>query len=170
MKTENGLNKNSLLSTLMTSPHGNLDEYLTVGRPASIMEAEFLSHLLSYNREKGEIRDSKVALPVIALTNKQLDKEYRENALAHLALLVPRELLRALKFGIKLQKDGVGVRINDIYAVVKRYLRAKEANHAMWSKMVVQHRDSIKTLYSLAKAKPSPIAKSDIVRKQVSSR
>jgi hypothetical protein len=150
---ERGLTKNDILSALMKSPHGALAEYLPVGQKASVQEPEFLAHLIAYDREKGQIRDSKVALPVISLQNPTLHEEFRENAMAHLALLVPRELLRAIRFAMEIKVPQTGLR-----KLVKAYLRHKEENWAAWERAAVQHRATLKELYSLWHVKPSAMA------------
>lgn len=150
---ENGLTHNQILSSLMRSPHGALAEYVPIGQRAAVEAPEFFSHLISYNRVKGEIRDSKVAMPVISLLAPGLHEDFRENALAHIALLVPRELLRAIRFSLELKVPQTSLR-----RLVTAYLRQKESNWAQWERAAVQHRKSMKGLYSLWHIKPSTMA------------
>src|SRR5579862_535195 len=97
---EKGLTKNQILSELSRSPHGKLEEYLPVGRIAAEKESEFLAHLIAWNQIKGQVRDSQVALPIIALTAPALDPEFVENALAHMAIQGPREFEKAYRFAL----------------------------------------------------------------------
>src|SRR4051812_16823684 len=106
MKPETGLTKNAILSELARSPHGKIEEYVPICRQATEQEPEFTAHLISWNRTKGQVRDSKVALPVISLTVPGLDPEFEDNALAHVALLGPRELERAYKFAWDLRDQA----------------------------------------------------------------
>lgn len=112
---EKSLDKKLVISTLSKSPHGKLEEFLPVGRQAAADDLSFFSHLLAWNHVKGEVRDSKVALPIIALASAaSLFREqpirgvYIENALAHLADLNPRMLGKALlpKFETRVEVDA----------------------------------------------------------------
>lgn len=155
--TEAGITKNQIIAELCKSPHGKLDEYIPIGSAAAIAEPEFLSHLVSWNRIHGQIRDSKVALPVISLSKDQ-HADFVNNSLAHLATLVPRELIKALRFAHQVRTPGNTVNIRKM---VERYLRAKEANWGNWTRTVVQHWASMKSLYAMYHVKPS--AQADLI-------
>jgi hypothetical protein len=156
-KMEHGLSKNQILTELTKSPHGKLSEYVNIGRQAALTESEFFAHLISWNHIKGQIRDSKVALPVVALTTAGFPAELRENALAHLALLDPRNLVRAIRFSREIREPGKSGK-NAINKMVKRYLEARVASRAWFDKNAVQHRRSLKELYALTHLKPSESA------------
>lgn len=151
---EHGLTKNAILTELTKSPHGKLSEYVNVGRQAAADEGEFFGHLIAWNQIKGQIRDSKVALPVIALTTAGFPAALRENALAHLALLDPRNLVRAIRFSREIREPGRSAK-NALSRMVKRYLDARIASRAWFDKNAVQHRRSLKELYALTHLKPS---------------
>lgn len=149
---ETGITRNQILSQLSKSPHGKLTEYLTLGQQAFKQEPEFSAHLISWDRAKGQIRDAKVALPVVSLTVPEFCRhsELRENSLAHLALLGPRELLRALRFTFELPAARRQLRL-----LAQRYLRDLEADRRAWNRSAVQHRRTLKELYALSHTKPS---------------
>jgi Mg-chelatase subunit ChlD len=107
-------------------------------------DPNFLSHLIAWNHLNGSIRDSKVALPVIQL-EISLPEVYEGNALAHLALLSPRELLRALRFSYTAKPFSR----RQLRGLVQKYLSAREAQPKWFEKTVLQHRQSIKELYAL---------------------
>ena len=157
---EQALSKTSIISQLAQSPHGNLEAYLPVGEVAARQEPEFLSHLIAYNRIHGQVRDAKVALPVVFLAKAASNPEYRDNALAHLALLDVRNFEQAVRFAKK-QRARMH-RVNDL---VRRYLRAREANMFRWEKAAVQHRETLTNLYALARVHPAPWA-NEILFKQ----
>lgn len=150
MSNESGLTKNEIISSLTRSPHGKLEEYLPLGRKAIVEEADFFQHLISWNQRKGQIRDAKVALPVIGLM--QRDPEYVDNCLANLACLDPRNLVRAVKWARELKTKASQDR--KLNAMVSTYLFARELNFAKWERATLQHRESMKTLYVLAHRKP----------------
>lgn len=148
---ETGITKNEIIAELSKSPHGKLEEYLPVGRRAATEQAEFLAHLLGWNRKKGQVRDSKVALPVIALTAR-VDPEFTGNALANMALLDPKNLVRSWDFAHSLKLGASEDR--KLNEMVKRYLYSREDNWPHWERVVVAHRRSMKSLYARAKVKP----------------
>ena len=89
--------RNQIVNQILKVGHGDLSIYEDIGLRAVQTEPELFGHLIAWNQIKGEVRDSKVALPVIALRG-QHDEELFENAAAHLCLLDPRNLVRAVKF------------------------------------------------------------------------
>ena len=149
-----GLTPNEIISALAKSPHGKLEEYLPVGRRAAVEQPDFLAHLIAWNARKGQIRDAKVALPLMALTARSLYKDFRENALAHLASLDPRNLLRGLRFakGVGVFQNGHGMK-----SMVRQYLRSREANWGWWQRTAVQYRQALKELYVLFDVHPAPV-------------
>lgn len=154
-----GLNRNTIIGQLTRSPHGKLGEYLVVGSRAAAEEPEFLAHLIAWNQEKGQVRDSKVALPLIQVSSLRgltgdADKVYSENALAHLCLLSPRDLVRALDFRKEHGLPGQ----TQLRKLVERYLRAREQHWPWWEKQAVQHRASMKNLYARHGIKPNAMA------------
>jgi len=157
-KTE--VTRNQIVNQLMRVGHGKFDIYQDVGLKAVKSEPELFAHLIAWNNKFGQVRDTKVAFPVIALRGKP-DAELYENAVAHMCLLDPRNLERAIRFHWELRSKfqaGNGVS-GLIKANVTRYLRVREANRKWWDKTAVQHRDSLKTLYALFHVKPNARAK-----------
>jgi hypothetical protein len=146
---ETGLTRQRILSELSKSPHGSLKEYLPIGKQAVLQEGEFYQHMLSWDRTHGQIRDSKVALPVIGLAFEK-DEELLDNSFAHIALLGPRELARAYRFGLEIRLPG---KMRQLRRLVEDYLHQKEQDKG-WDHLAIQHRGTLKELYSLAHAKP----------------
>lgn len=144
---ERGVSKNTILSELTKSTHGNLKEYLNIGKDAATQEAEFFAHLLAWNRLKGSIRDSKVALPVIALTNPKLHEDFVDNALANIALLGPRELEKAFRFALEVKIPG---NMRKVRHLVRKYLQFWETNPRIWDRIALQHRETLRDLYALS--------------------
>lgn len=155
---ERGLTKNQILSELVRSPHGDLKQYVPLGKQAAREEREFFAHLIAWNEKHGEIRDSRVALPVISLTEPGFNLELAENSYAHLALLDPRNFLRGMRFAKDLRPGnpfGSGRR----YArLVERYLRVREDVPPRWDRAALAHRASMRELYALFHIKPAPRA------------
>lgn len=156
---ERGLTKNQIITELTKSPHGKLEQYRPVCQKAAVEEPEFLAHLIAWDRLKGQIRDSKVALPVLSLV-PGLDNEFADNSLAHLSLLNPREYLRAYRFAREMQVHGR----NRIRNLTARYLTNLEANWGRWQRTAVQHKGTLKELYALGHIKPSEQASAILFR------
>ncbi len=152
---EQGLTKNQIIASLTRSTHGNYADYVPLTQGAIADNPEFLAHLIAYNEIKGTIRDSKVAIPIITLADASFDAELLENSLAHLALLSPRNLVKALHFAKDLKTPG---RTGMLKRLIKRYLREREAVWGWWERTAVSHRASLQTLYALNRIKPSEAA------------
>lgn len=147
-----GLTKNKIISELTKSPHGDLALYAPIGLTAAQEDPNFFGRLVAWNHAKGQVRDAKVALPVLALTGTK-DPEFQENALAHLADLRPREFARALAFA-----HLVPVPRNVIKRLVERYLRDLEADKGDWERTALLHRNTLKGLYAKYHVKPVSFA------------
>lgn len=157
MKTrEAGLTKNAMISELTRSPHGKLAEYLPTTRAAAAQEPEFLAHLIAWNEKVGQVRDAKVGLPVASLSGTTLAGELAENSFAHVALLSPRDLVRAIKFAREAGWQGRG---KSYRRLVERYLRVREENWSWWERTALQHKESLKTLYTSFHVKASALAR-----------
>lgn len=152
---ETGLVRNRIISELARSPHKNLKEYIPIVTKAIAEQPEFLAHLTAWNFEKGQIRDSKVVIPILSLMC--MEPEFVENALAHLAKLDPREFLRSYKFGLEIK---LPLRMGVLRRLSVAYLRELEST-GNWERRALQHRKVLKTLYALTHTKPS--ARADAV-------
>ncbi len=149
---ESGLTQNQIISALTRSAHGDYADYVPLIKDAAAEDPEFVAHLIAWNQIKGTIRDSKVALPVVTLAHLTDDAELLENSLAHLALLSPRNLVKALHFAKDLKTPG---RTGMLKRLVERYLREREAAWGWWVRSTISHRASMKTLYALNHIRPS---------------
>ena len=168
--------KNQIVNELIRIGHGDLSIYLDTGLKAVETEPELFAHLIAWNYKNGKVRDSKAAFPVIALRGEKDDELY-ENAIAHLCMLSPRELLKAVEFHKKMACKGIittpdtGVRKTKgigltakggagtmLKQAITRYIRAQEANRSRWNKTALLHRKSLKALYALYHVKPAKFA------------
>jgi hypothetical protein len=159
---ETGLSRNRVISELSKSPHGTLSDYIPIGKKAVESDPQFFAHLTAWNAQKGQVRDAKVALPVINLMVGGLDEEFTDNALAHLAMLGPRELLRAFRFAKEAKLQGNMMKLRRLMA---SYLREKEQDRG-WDHLAVQHRKTLKEMYGLLHVKPSKHADNVLFKSQ----
>lgn len=150
---ETGLTKQEIISELTKSPHKDLSLFLPVSTKAVKQDPEFFAHLVAWNAKNGQIRDAKVALPVIALAvrSQDTDPELLENAAAHIADLDPRMLVRAFTFS-----RGIHGPTRLARRLVQRYLRDLEVNRGDWERTAVQHRASLKFLYGRRDLRVAP--------------
>jgi len=157
------VSRNQLVNQLLHVGHGNLDIYNEIGIKAALIEPELFGHLIAWNHKKGEVRDSKVAFPILALRGNP-DKELYENAIAHLTLLDPRNLLRGIYYHKSLpQTTGGGGKA--LKEGILFYLRDRERNRSWWNKTALQHRKSLKALYALNHVKPTPFAQNILFKR-----
>ena len=150
---EKGLTKNQILSELSRSPHGKLAEYVPVGKKAVETEPEFFAHLVAWDAKNGQIRDAKAALPILSLTVPSFPQELVDNSLAHLALLNPRELLKAYRFALDLKAKRKVTR-HRLDPLVVGYLRNLEKDWNVWQRVAILHSKVLRELYSITHTKP----------------
>jgi len=148
------LTPQAILSHLMTPAHGTLETYIAPARQALATHAPFVAHALAWNRRHGTIRDVQTALPVLTLAAPgQSDPlPYRDQALALLACLSPRDLVTAWAFG-----KVVGLRSHArrrLRTTTHAYLRAREACEPWWDRTALQFKARFKALYVLSHTKP----------------
>lgn len=145
---EQGLTRAQIITELTRSTHRDLRAYLPVGRRAAQEDPDFFAHLIAWNHHKGDIRDSKIALPLVQLTeeyHRQGHPLFLENALAHLADLNARMLVRAYEF----YKEA-GAPKNLLQRFIRRWLRDLEGDDRAWDHAALQHKASLTRLYGLS--------------------
>lgn len=141
------LTRPQVINSLLNIGHGDLTIYSDLGLQFVKLDPGFFAHLVPWNHNSGKVRDSKNALPVIGLRGETNDK-YFENAAAHLCLLDPRNLLKAIRFHKSLPPthNGAGKYLKK---AVNLYLKMREGNNKWFDKTALQHRRSLKELYAL---------------------
>lgn len=143
------ITRQKVFSELAKSPHGKLSEYVAIGKQAIASDGLFVQKLIAWNQKHGQIRDSKVALPVLGLAF-ETDTDLIDNSVAHLAMLGPRELKRAFDFVREIRPKGKMSRMDRVIAA---YLRQTEAKRG-WDHIAIQHRAVLKALYALSHTAP----------------
>lgn len=149
---EIGLSKNEIITQLARSEHGDLAKYLPLGIKATKAYPDFVAHLISWNSIKGQIRDSKIALPVVMLQVPGLDEEFVENAIAHISRFGPREMLKAIRFCDLNRPTGYR---EGILRVVRGSIAQREKNWPKWERTMLQHRKVLREIMSLVHFAPA---------------
>lgn len=160
--------RRAVMNTLIKSSHGNLDSYRATALEAVEQDSEFLAHIIAWNHVNGQVRDSKIALPMLALRNAQ-DAEYAENALAALMYLDPRSLVKAYQFHKELVTKGHVIKGGNrsmLQKVLRQYVLNIESSQNRWTRVALQHRASLKTLYAISHTKPSAAAQAILFDKK----
>lgn len=162
--------RSRLIASLLKIPHGDLSLFTVDALPAAKADPELFAHLTAWNHSKGKVRDSKVALPVLALRGlAKEDTDFAVNAVAHLLSLDPRELSRAYQYSKVLTAAGhhiPGGHRRLLESGLKQYLAIREANEQWWDRTVLQHRQAMTALYAIAHYKPSPRAQAILFEKR----
>lgn len=146
--SERGITRTEIHGQLSKSVHGKLIEYSPVIITAAKQDPEFLAHIIAFDCTNGQIKDSKVALPILSIASSDYPSEFIDNSLAHLALLSPRDLLKAIEFSITLKLPST--RQKKFEAMIRRYLHNKQEQSNKWYHWVARHRRAVKRLYSLS--------------------
>src|SRR3990167_3951058 len=82
--------RNALIGSLLKMTHGKLEEYVKVGLAAATADPDLFGHFITWNSQRGKVRDAKIAFAVLALRGvKKGDRDLAENAVANLLLLSP---------------------------------------------------------------------------------
>ncbi len=159
--TETALyDRRSTIATLAKIGHGDLALYERDCLVAAMVDPEMFAHLTAWNQIHGKVRDSKVAYPILALrgTPRVDHNAFAENAVAHLMLLGPRELVRAYHFNKKLSGEAKripGGRRRLLERALKQYLVVRENKPRWWDQAVVSHRAAMRELYAITHRQPN---------------
>lgn len=154
MAEQNGTTRADIINKLNLSVHGDLASYQGVIGEACKKDPEFLAHLIAFDFTNGQIKDTKIALPVITLASNDFPDGLVENSLAHIAMQDPRSIARALKFSIDI---GAPARRQRIFEkAIRQYLTYKEQVPGKWMRLAARHRRSLRTLYAKTHAKNVP--------------
>lgn len=157
MANENTLTitRNTILSELSKSPHGDYATYIPTVLAAAKHEPEFLARLISWNRDNGQIRDAKIGLPLVSLLSPDFkDPAHVENSLSHLALLDPRNLLKAIRFSKSArEKTGHSGR-KALDRLVTRYLQYRESDWSgRFEPSAARYKSAMHELYALCRVR-----------------
>jgi hypothetical protein len=151
-----------MLSALLKIEHGNLENFVSEALPTAEREPGLFAHAMAWNQNNGRVRDSKIAFPILALRTEAMEnEELAQNAVACLASLDPRQLVKAYQFNKSLSSNGKTIRHGRrrmLEDALKRYLLVREASPNWWNASALRNRSAMRTLYAVAHKKPDPFA------------
>lgn len=155
---EKQYDENKLIASLSKSTHGKLEENIPLLEFARI-DPKVFAHVVAWNHLKGSVRDTKASLPILGLRGaSKKHPELAESNIAALALLPPRELMKAYKFNRTLVEKGLiipdGFRKKLEWAL-RTYLLVRELDEKWWNAAVLRNRKAMLYLYKVSHKKPS---------------
>ena len=158
------VSQQQIVNQLLRIGHGNLSIFNDIGLKAVKHEPELFAHLIAWNELKGEVRDSKTAFPILSLRGTK-DPELFENAAAHLCKLSPRDFLKACRYHreLPLCKEGGA---SWLKLAVKMFIKEREKSISWWDRTVLQHKESMKSLYAIYHIKPNDRAQKILFKKE----
>lgn len=169
MTKEQGVSRYEIINELIKSRHGSYNDYIPKVMEIGKEDPEFLQKLIVWNLGHGEIRDSKVSLPIISLrTLKGDDRDLAESAIASLMTLDPKNLVKAYHFNSDLVKNGITIphkRRKMFQEALQKYLQVRENVPARWNGAALQHRKSMKTLYAVSHTVPSDMVQNILFKR-----
>lgn len=146
-----------LITSLMRIGHGDLTIYIPPALPAATSDPNLFAHFVAWNHKKSEVRDGKVAFPVIAMRGA-VDSEHQENAVAHILSLGPRELHKAVIFNKSLNHvpvvPGCGRLLKDGMEQWFDMMEGRD-NWGRWNRAALYNRRALIGLYTMFHRKPN---------------
>lgn len=158
--------RQDLIAELTRSPHGDLASYLPMVRRFVDADPGFLAHAMVWGKRQGTIRDALGGMPLATLACRGYPAELRNNSLALLAYLNPRDLLHAWVAGKTFPLARWGK--TRMLRMVHGYLRAREACPPWWERTALRFRQSLTALYALSMTKPGDDAQAILFSHTVS--
>lgn len=147
-------NESELVSFVqVATQQAHRDKQLIVDRNKALMaKNEMLAaHFLAHSAKKGGVRDVNIALIASGLGSDNLVA--RENALAHMLELGPRELVQVLEL---LSANRISrKKYQEVRHWITEYIRAREANVPWWDSMAVNNRKDLKDIYGMLRLRPN---------------
>ena len=152
-----------ILNALLRTPHGDLEPFIPPFRYIHDRDPLFFARLAAWYCEMGTVHDLKLLFIAFLCTSRFSDS-FREAGLVLLEKLPPFQVERVLHL-IKGHDDGtnfkagLGVSVpRSFKTAVVRYLRTREANQNSFESAVLHARESLITLYTSLRIKPSEFA------------
>lgn len=154
-----------LIASLMKVGHGDLSLYVEAALPAATSDPNLFAHFTSWNRVHSEVRDGKVAFPVIGMRGA-VDPEHQENAVAHLLNLGPRELHRAVLFNKGFPGNGVVPGCGRLLKEGMEQWFEVMGRLPRFDRAVLSNRKAMLGLYTMFHHKPSPYVQAVLFDKE----
>lgn len=138
-----------ILNTLLTNPHGDLEDHVDFHGTLLELDPVFYGHLACWYFQHGDVRDHRELFVGHLLTSDLT--EHRHAGFELLQRLPPYQVARVVRF-MKEELDKVP---RSTVTAVERYLRTREADPDFFDGAVLRMRPDMKYLYASLHIRPS---------------
>ncbi|MDF2387221.1 VWA domain-containing protein [Nostoc ellipsosporum NOK] len=147
-----------MLNSLLTTPHRKLEQVAEIHQLIVEVDPIFYGHLAVWYQRHGDVRDHKEVFVAHLLTSNLT--EHRDAGFMMLQEFPPYQVARMVDF-MKQQRNKLP---RSARTAVRRYLKTRESNVAMFDRAALRGRQAMKHLYASLHIKPNERANAILFR------
>ncbi|OUL20403.1 hypothetical protein BV378_29960 [Nostoc sp. RF31YmG] len=147
-----------MLNSLLTTPHRKLEQVAEIHKLIVELDPLFYGHLAVWYQRHGDVRDHKEVFVAHLLTSNLT--EHRDAGFVMLQEFPPYQVARIVDF-MKQQQNKLP---RSARTAVRRYLKARESNPALFDRAALRGRKAMKHLYASLHIKPNERANAILFR------
>jgi hypothetical protein len=149
-----------MLNSLLTTPHGKLEQVAEIHQLIVELDPIFYGHLAVWYQRNGDVRDHKEVFVAHLLTSNLT--EHRDAGFVMLQEFPPYQVARVVDF-MKQHRNKLP---RSARTAVQRYLKVRESNPALFDRAALRGRKAMKHLYASLHIKPGERANAILFRDQ----
>lgn len=158
MKTAERDLRLEMLNSLLTTPHRKLEQVAEIHQLIIELDPIFYGHLAVWYQCHGDVRDHKEVFVAHLLTSNLT--EHRDAGFMMLQEFPPYQVARVVDF-MKQQQNKLP---RSARTAVRRYLKTRESNSALFDRAALRGRKAMKHLYASLHIKPNERANAILFR------
>lgn len=147
-----------MLNSLLTTPHRKLEQVAEIHQLIVDLDPIFYGHLAVWYQRYGDVRDHKEVFLAHLLTSNLV--EHRDAGFMMLQEFPPYQVARVVDF-MKQQQNKLP---RSARTAVRRYLKVRESNPALFERAALRGRKAMKHLYASLHIKPNERANAILFR------
>ncbi|MEH2277631.1 MAG: hypothetical protein V7K40_23275 [Nostoc sp.] len=147
-----------MLNSLLTTPHRQLEQVAEIHQLIVELDPIFYGHLAVWYQLHGDVRDHKEVFVAHLLTSNLI--EHRDAGFMMLQEFPPYQVARVVDF-MKQQQNKLP---RSARTAVRRYLKTRESNPALFDRAALRGRKAMKHLYASLHIKPNERANAILFR------
>ncbi|MDM9379688.1 hypothetical protein QUB80_03090 [Chlorogloeopsis sp. ULAP01] len=147
-----------MLNSLLTTPHRKLEQVAEIHQLIVELDPIFYGHLAVWYQRHGDVRDHKEVFIAHLLTSYLT--EHRDAGFVMLQEFPPYQVARVVDF----MKQHQQKLPRSARTAVRRYLKARESNPALFDRAALRSRQAMKHLYASLHIKPNERANAILFR------
>ncbi|MCC5663244.1 VWA domain-containing protein [Nostoc sp. CHAB 5784] len=147
-----------MLNSLLTTPHRKLEQVTEIHQLIVELDPIFYGHLAVWYQRHGDVRDHKEVFLAYLLTSNLT--EHRDAGFMMLQEFPPYQVARVVDF-MKQQQNKLP---RSARTAVRRYLKTRESNPALFDRAALRGRKAMKHLYASLHIKPNERANAILFR------